>query len=85
MVVNKVIEHKFHKLSSNLSCVLLPFTVIQNHQQNNKIDHIFSLSMKQMRRASQEFWNGMWEGIFRQNCAEHPCLKPESPEKPPKV
>lgn len=46
MVVNKVIEHKFHKLSSNLSCVLLLFTVIQNHQQNNEIDHIFSLSMK---------------------------------------
>lgn len=43
MVVNKVTEHKFHKLSSNLSCVLLPSTAIQNHQQNNEIDHIIHL------------------------------------------
>lgn len=56
MVVNKVTEHKFHKLSSNLSCVLFPFTAIQNHQQNNKIDHIIHLFfMKQMRIAPQEF------------------------------
>lgn len=88
MVVNKVTEHKFHKLSSNLSCVLFPFTAIQNHQQNNEIDHIIHLFfMKQMRIAPPgvlkwDMGGGYFDRIV-QNLLK--SLKPESPEKLPKV